>query len=50
MFASFQANDPDGNVFIGEYRSYDATGQMDSSGTYNAGKRHCGRPQKRQYR
>ena len=39
MFKSFRANDPDGNALTGEYRSYDAEGQIDSSGAYHAGKR-----------
>jgi periplasmic protein TonB len=39
MSKSFRSIDPDGNTLIGDYRSYDGTGRMDSSGTYRSGKR-----------
>jgi TonB family protein len=39
MFRSFSTNDPNGNIVNGVYRSYDATGQMDSTGLCHAGKR-----------
>lgn len=39
MSRSFDCKDPDGNTLTGDYRTYDASGRMDSSGTYHAGRR-----------
>jgi periplasmic protein TonB len=40
MIRSIQSDDPDGNVLTGNFRSYNAVGSLDSSGTYQAGKRN----------
>jgi TonB family protein len=39
MFKSFRANDPEGTMLNGDFRSYDAGGTMDTAGTFHDGRR-----------